>query len=78
MVLMNAPKTVRCQASLTNLPTCGGTAKKSGLGPRVGWFMTSNPSIRGAPQKLMKMCVPSKTIQTQKYGYSAVHSGKMG
>jgi hypothetical protein len=78
MVLMNAVKTARCQASLTNLPTCGGTAKKAGLGPRVGWTMTSNPSIRGTTNKLVNMCIISNTIQTQKYGYSAVHSGNMG
>jgi len=48
MVLSNAVKRVRNIQSLTNLPTCGGGAKKSGLAPSVGWFLTSNPNLIGA------------------------------
>lgn len=45
---MNASKAARNQASLINRPTCGGTAKKGGLVPRVGYFLTSNPNLIGA------------------------------
>jgi hypothetical protein len=78
MVLMNATRAARNQASLTARPTCGGSAKKAGIAPRVGWFMQSNPSLRGAPQKIMPLCMVSRTIQTQRYGYSAIHGGNMG
>lgn len=45
---MNAGRMARNQASLVNRPTCGGTAKKGGLAPSVGWFLTSNPNLIGA------------------------------
>lgn len=35
MVLMNAAKAARNQASIVNLPTCGGP-KKGGLAPSIG------------------------------------------
>jgi hypothetical protein len=48
MVLMNAAKSARNQASIINRTnTCGGI-KKSGLAPSVGWFLSSNPNLRGA------------------------------
>ena len=75
---MNAVKAARNQASLTNRPNCGGTAKKSGLGTSVGFTLQSNRSLRGAPKKVMPLCMPSTTTQTQKYGYAATHSGRMG
>ena len=79
MVLMNSSKSARNAASICNRTnTCGGGAKKSGLAPRVGWFMSSNPSLRGAQQVMPLVCVVSRTIQTQKYGYSATHGGNMG
>ena len=74
---MSGSKAARNQASITNRPTCGGN-KKAGTAPRVGWFMDSNPTLRGAPQRLPLVCVPNRTIQTQKYGYHAVHGGNMG
>jgi len=77
MVYMSGGKMARNQASIVNRPSCGGP-KKSGLAPRIGWFMQSNPTLRGAPQKLPLRCVPNTTIQTQKYGYRAVHGGNMG
>jgi hypothetical protein len=78
MVLMNAGRAARNAASITNRPTCGGTAKKSGLAPRVGWFMQSNPTLMGAPQSVPKFCMVSRTVQTQKYGYRATIGGNMG
>ena len=48
MVLMNSSKAARHQASLVNRPTCGGTAKKGGLVPTIGTFMSSNPNLIGA------------------------------
>ena len=77
MVYSLGSKMSRHQTSICNRPTCGGP-KKGGLGPSVGWFMSSNPSLRGAQQSVPKFCVISKTIQTQRYGYSATHGGNMG
>lgn len=48
MVLMNGPARVRNIQSLTNQPTCGGSAKKGGLAPSVGWYLSSNPNMIGA------------------------------
>jgi hypothetical protein len=77
-VLMSAGKAARNQASIVNRTnTCGGN-KKAGTAPRTGWFMQSNPTLRRAPQRVPLICVPNTTIQTQKYGYSATHSGNMG
>ena len=75
---MSGSRNSRNAASITNRPTCGGTAKKAGLAPRVGWFMQSNPTLMGAPQSIPKLCIPNRTIQTQKYGYRATHGGNMG
>ena len=77
MVLMNAGKMARNAASIVNRPTCGGP-KKAGTAPRVGWFLASNPMLIGAPQSVPRLCIPSRTIQTQKYGYRATHGGNMG
>ena len=79
MVLMNASKAARNAASIVNRPTCGGTAKKSGLVPRVGFFLSSNPNlIRASNTQYGLMCIPNHTVQTQKYGYHATHGGNMG
>jgi hypothetical protein len=85
MVYMSGSKSARNQASITNRPTCGGP-KKAGTAPRVGWFMSSNPTLMGAPQTTPQysFCVStpkwpiSTTIQTQSYGYHATHGGNMG
>jgi hypothetical protein len=48
MVLMNAGRSARNQASIVNRTnTCGGS-KKGGLAPTVGVFMSSNPNLIGA------------------------------
>ena len=78
MVLLNASKSARNAASICNRTNICGGNKKSGLAPRVGWYLSSNVNLVGAPQTLPKFCIPSKTVQTQKYGYHATHGGNMG
>jgi hypothetical protein len=79
MVLMNAAKAARHEASLVNRPTCGGSAKKSGIAPSVGWFMSSwRGQLPRAPQSMPLICVPNTTVQTQKTGYRATIGGNMG
>jgi len=78
MVLVNAGRMARNAASITNRPTCGGTAKKAGTAPRVGFFMQSNPTLKRAPQSVPLFCIPNRTVQTQSYGYHATHGGNMG
>ena len=75
---MSAGKMARNAASIVNRPNCGGSAKKCGIAPRVGWYLASNVGLRGAPQTMSMICVPNRTIQTQRYGYSATHGGNMG
>ena len=79
MVLSNASKAARNQASIINRPTCGGGAKKAGTVPRVGFYLDSNVNLRRAPQSTPQSssCVStakwpiSTTIQTQQKGYRA-------
>ena len=78
MVLMNAAKNARNVASITNRPTCGGSAKKAGLAPRVGWYLTNNTMLIGAPQSVPLFTVNYHITQTQKYGYRATIGGNMG
>jgi hypothetical protein len=75
---MSGSKMARNAASITNLPTCGGTAKKAGTAPRVGWYLTNNTMLIGAPQSVPLFCIPNRTVQTQKYGYRATIGGNMG
>jgi len=75
---MSGGKAARNAASITNRTnTCGGM-KKAGLAPRVGWYMQSNPMLVGAPQTIPRVCIPNRTVQTQKYGYRATIGGNMG
>ena len=68
----------RNQASIVNRANCGGNAKKSGLTPRIGWQMSSNPNMKGACNtQFGLLCIPNRTIQTQQYGYRATHTGRM-
>ena len=78
MVYFSGSRMSRNAASITNRPTCGGSAKKSGTAPRVGWYLTNNTMLIGAPQSVPLFCVPNTTIQTQKYGYRATIGGNMG
>ena len=49
MVLMSAGRNARNQASIVNRTNvCGGGAKKGGLAPTVGAFISSNPNLIGA------------------------------
>ena len=75
---MSAGKAARNQASIVARTNVCGGPKKAGTAPRTGWFMQSNPTLRRAPQSVPMFCIPSRTIQTQKYGYSATHGGNMG
>lgn len=78
MVLMSGSRNARNQASIVNRPSCGGSAKKSGLAPSVGAFLSSNPSLRGATNtQFGLLCIPSRTVQTQKYGVQATRTGRM-
>lgn len=77
MVYMSGSRNARNQASIVNRPTCGGP-KKAGTAPRVGWYLSSNVNLIGAPQTIPLICIPNRTIQTQSYGYRATHGGNMG
>lgn len=78
MVYYSGSKNSRNAASICNRTnTCGGN-KKAGIASRQGFFMQSNPTLRGAPQSLPKVCIPNYTIQTQQYGYRATIGGNMG
>lgn len=78
MVLSNGSKMARNQQSIINRPNCGGTSKKSGLAPKIGLFMTSNPTMRGATNTQFGMlCIPNRTVQTQQYGVRATRTGRM-
>jgi len=78
MVLYSAGKAARNAASIcTRTNVCGGP-KKAGTAPRVGWYLTNNTMLIGAPQSVPLFCVPNRTVQTQKYGYRATIGGNMG
>ena len=75
---MSAGRSARNQASIvTRQNVCGGP-KKAGTAPRVGWYLSNNTMLIGAPQTLPMFCNPNRTIQTQKYGYRATIGGNMG
>jgi len=75
MVLMNAGKAARNSASIVNRQNVCGGPKKAGTAPRVGFFLSNNPMLIGAPQSVPRFCIPNTTIQTQKYGYRATIGG---
>jgi hypothetical protein len=79
MVYMSGSRNARNQASIVNRTNICGGMKKGGLTPRIGWYMSSNPSMIGATNtQFGLLCIPNRTVQTQKYGYHAVHGGNMG
>ena len=81
MVLSGSSKMARHQSSIINRPTCGGTAKKGGIASIVGhpyWFGQKHISSRVQTTVRNELCIPSITTQTQKYGYRATHTGRMG
>jgi hypothetical protein len=75
---MSGSKAARNAASICNRTNVCGGIKKAGLAPTVGWFLSNNPMLIGAPQTIPRFCIPSRTIQTQKYGYRATIGGNMG
>ncbi len=75
---MSAGRAARNQASIVNRQNVCGGNKKAGLAPRVGWYLSSNTMLIGAPQTIPRFCIPNTTIQTQKYGYRATIGGNMG
>lgn len=78
MVYMSGSKASRNQASIVNRQNVCGGPKKAGLAPRVGWYLSSNTMLMGAPQTIPQFCMTNTTIQTQKYGYRATIRGNMG
>jgi len=79
MVLMSASKSARNAASIVNRTNVCGGLKKAGLAPRIGFYLSSTRGqLYRAPQSIPRVCCPSTTVQTQKYGYSATHGGNMG
>ena len=78
MVYYSGSRSARNAASIVNRTnTCGGN-KKAGTAPRVGWFLSSNPMLIGAPQSIPRFCIPNTTVQTQQTGYRATIGGNMG
>ncbi len=77
---MSGSRSARNQSSIVNRTnTCGGSAKKGGLAPTVGLFLSSNPNLIGATNTQFGLrCIPNTTIQTQSYGYRATIGGNMG
>jgi len=75
---MSGSKASRNQASIVNRTNVCGGNKKAGIAPRVGWYLTSNVNLTGAPQTLPRFCIPNRTVQTQKTGYRATIGGNMG
>ncbi len=75
MVLMNASKAARNQASIVNQPTCGGN-KKGGLAPTgTSFFLSSNPNMIGATHSQFGLkCVGNFTSSSQ----TAVRRVRMG
>ena len=78
MVLMSAGRNARNQASIVNRTNICGGNKKAGLAPRVGWYLSSNTMLIGAPQTIPRFCIPNRTVQTQQTGYRATIGGNMG
>ena len=80
MVYMSGSRSARNSASICNRTnTCGGGAKKGGLAPSIGWYLSSKPNLIGATNTQYGLiCIPNRTIQTQSYGYRATIGGNMG
>jgi hypothetical protein len=75
---MSGSKASRNAASIVNRTNVCGGPKKAGIAPRVGWYLTSNVNLIGAPQTLPRFCIPNRTVQTQKTGYRATIGGNIG
>jgi len=78
MVYMSGNRSARNSASICNRTNVCGGPKKAGTAPRVGWYLSSNTMLVGAPQSVPRFCIPNTTVQTQKTGYRATIGGNMG
>ena len=78
MVYFSGSRSARLAASICNRTNVCGGPKKAGIAPRVGFYLTSNVYLTGAPQSVPLVCIPNTTVQTQKYGYKATIGGNMG
>lgn len=78
MVYFSGGRAARNAASICNRTNVCGGNKKAGTAPRVGWFLSNNPMLMGAPQSVPRFCIPNTTVQTQKTGYRATIGGNMG
>ena len=78
MVLYSAGRAARNAASICNRTNVYGGPKKAGTAPRVGWYLTNNTMLVGAPQSVPRFCIPNTTVQTQQTGYRATIGGNMG
>ncbi len=78
MVYYSGSRSARLSASIVNRTNVCGGPKKAGTAPRVGWFLSSNTMLVGAPQTVPRFCIPNRTVQTQKTGYRATIGGNMG
>lgn len=78
MVYYSGSRSARNAASICNRTNVCGGPKKSGTAPRVGWYLTSNTMLVGAPQSVPLFCIPNRTVQTQQTGYRATIGGNMG
>ena len=65
MVYMSGSKAARNAASIVNRQNVCGGPKKAGTAPRVGWYLSNNVNLVGAPQSVPRFCIPNRTIQTQ-------------
>jgi hypothetical protein len=75
---MSGSRNSRNAASIVNRTNVCGGPKKAGLAPRVGWYLSSNTMLVGAPQTIPRFCIPNRTVQTQQTGYRATIGGNMG
>ena len=78
MVYYSGSKRARNAASIANRTNVCGGPKKAGIAPRIGFYLTNNVNLRGAPQSIPRFCIPNTTVQTQKTGYRATIGGNMG
>jgi len=75
---MSGSRMSRNAASIVNRTNVCGGPKKAGIAPRVGWYLSSNTMLIGAPQTIPRFCIPNRTVQTQQTGYRATIGGNMG
>ncbi len=79
MVYYGGSRSARNAASICNRTNVCGGPKKAGLAPSSGYFfMPNNPMLKGSVLTMPLICVPNRTIQTQRYGYRATIGGNMG